>query len=1486
MGNSQFSLLRQVIEGQAEPQPGEVPAVPPAAAPDVSKPHPVPGAPVVPRSSISSTADTLPPAAAPKGGAVGPSSRTAAHSGHMKLLFDNAPVAMAMFDTDMRYLLANRRWLEDFKLTKIDITGRSQYDLFPSLHPGWRHVYNRALGGQVVRSDRDSITQDGKRVVYRWEVRPWRHMDTTIGGVTISCERLYQGGPPASVGGDAGDKSAAQQHEGIWKTKMPLLALTDKGGILRVSEGLAASVPGCSNEEEPVFFWDAFAEPDMHAPLRRATLVALDAVLGGSEPQASIFTYTAQGSQGVPAATPPIQWLVSRLGAGLPGVEGAVALVVGLHGAVPPAKAEPRANDTAPVAGSQEWDQFVAEIARLRQAHKEASDAATLSLQRETRLRAVLELAPCGLMVIDEHACAIYQNAQVPGLLGRAVPDGQPMHDWLAEGARDDLHRHEVVRLWTEEIWRKRSTVPVPLIGADGIHREVEMRPVPLPGGGLLLMLQDVTESRRSEEMLRSTEAKFRTLVHENPIPVVLADRSGGVVDVNPACEQLLGHTRAEMRRMSLERWLDLASLSQRAAVLEELTRRGERYAEFPVNVIHANGYVLPVQLRLAMVPDVSGQPMFTLHFFSPVEQPAVTSEIAPAPAPAPSEVPAVVPVEPAAAAEEEERPQAVPSMKSAALADAAALMKTFAPVAKAPEEPAPIAPAAEIEVQQETLAPTTIEEVVPEPVFSDVTVAGPPAADAPPVVAAAAPETLAPEPAVPDVSPDVPYVSEPPPATLVSSVLPDPWIAPAPVPAHTSNGSHHAAPDPWSVPQPAAVDPVVAADPWRAPQVQAFAPPAPDPWAAPQPPPPVHLPVYVPVEGLPPAAAVHEAEAVATPLPEAVVPPATTPVHEELPPIEEIPAAAPPAQEQEPKLESEPMPVPALAPVNASRSVALLSTDVHGRITAWTGDAEIRFGFSPGEMLGRGLHSLFRPSDSTGLHIEILTLPGWASSVSSAVVWQFFHKQDGRQEATFTLIPLEQGGLSLILQEEHLEAVASSEPMEPTEPISPPASPEQFVPEPASVPVVEPPAQQTEVLEPVISLVEPVREVPSYEVPQPTAALEPLAAVPPEPVPEPEAALDVGDDMAPPPPLLDDLDAPDEWPGVPANLLEDNLPPIVQAPTEPSLPSIFDRVDQTFAAAGPAMLEPQMPATSVETPAPLSLAPPQRMFADIPPVPPKPLSLAPPQSLYKDATAAAAVEASLAMASKPPAAPENPPSPPVPLPDPVPAVEPNAAPSVAQQRPSFEELQRERLLLGETHHRVKNHLQIITSMLNLQMSTLHNEEARDALRSSQNRVRSIAALHQHLYLLTTGESADFRAFATGLISHLRECYHVPKDRVSLMLHIPDRLLPEEWLMPLALALNEMVSNAFQHAWPDERSGSMSVTLTCGETPDGQPHGRLTVADDGIGLPPNFEHLDHPGMGMKILRVFAGQLGGEVKTRVGSMQGRGVTFELVFPSAR
>ena len=220
--------------------------------------------------------------------------------------------------------------------------------------------------------------------------------------------------------------------------------------------------------------------------------------------------------------------------------------------------------------------------------------------------------------------------------------------------------------------------------------------------------------------------------------------------------------------------------------------------------------------------------------------------------------------------------------------------------------------------------------------------------------------------------------------------------------------------------------------------------------------------------------------------------------------------------------------------------------------------------------------------------------------------------------------------------------------------------------------------------------------------------------------------------------------------------------------------------------------------------------------------------------------------------------------------------VESKAAAESEVIKPSPLDLKRERLLIGETHHRVKNHLQIITSMLNLQISTLNNDEARDALRSSQNRVRSIAALHHHLYQLALGEAADFAHFASGLIQHLRECYGVSDDQVKMDLQLADAQVPEEWLMPLALSLNEMVSNAFKHAFPENKSGTIRVELTWGDK-----RGVLAVKDDGVGLPEGFDDRNETGLGMKIIRVFAGQLGGDVLVK--SSPGEGALFQLDFP---
>jgi PAS domain S-box-containing protein len=551
------------------------------------------------------------------------------------------------------------------------------------------------------------------------------------------------------------------------------------------------------------------------------------------------------------------------------------------------------------------------------------------------------------------------------------------MEDWISAGCRDDLQRAEVVRLWRESIWRKQTSRIITFAGSDGLLKDIELRPAGLPGGGMVLLVQDVTDENRAEEVLRATEAKFRALVHENPLPVVMTDRSGAVFEANAAAESLLGRTRAELRRMTLDQWIAPGGLSERASALREMAHRGDLSANVNVEVRHREGRTIPAALRVAIVPDAQGMPAAAVQFFRPLEAPSKT---------------------------------------------------TFTGLA---EEPAP--------------------------------------------------------------------------------------------------------------------------------------------------------------------------------------------------PV------------------SKPLPPP---------GTVLLATDSQGRVSEWSSAAEECFGVSQEGAIGRGLHTFFRPSDATGFYQELSQLKPEGSP--GGVERDYFHPVNGRTRGRFDILPREEGSLSVVIE---------------------------------SHPVSE------------------------------------------EPQPEPKAA-----------------------------------------------PS---------------------------------------------------------------ASAAGAVAS-------------------------------------AEARPTPSDLARERLLLGETHHRVKNHLQIITSMLNLQLSTMNDQSAREALRSSQNRVRSVAALHQHLYSLAVGEAGTFTEFATGLIRQLRECYEVAEDRVALELDIPGQPVPEEWLMPLALSLNEMVSNAFKHAYPDGRGGRMKVALKWDHE-----HVELLVQDDGIGLPPDFDDHRSSGLGLKILRVFAGQLGGEIV--VSSEPDKGAAFRLRFP---
>lgn len=109
----------------------------------------------------------------------------------MRLFIEHAPASLAMFDRDMRYLAVSRRWIDDYGLGGDRVIGHSHYDIFPEIPDAWRDIHQRALAGQVIRSDEDCfVRQDGARQWLRWEVRPWFDADDCIGGIAIFSEDI------------------------------------------------------------------------------------------------------------------------------------------------------------------------------------------------------------------------------------------------------------------------------------------------------------------------------------------------------------------------------------------------------------------------------------------------------------------------------------------------------------------------------------------------------------------------------------------------------------------------------------------------------------------------------------------------------------------------------------------------------------------------------------------------------------------------------------------------------------------------------------------------------------------------------------------------------------------------------------------------------------------------------------------------------------------------------------------------------------------------------------------------------------------------------------------------------------------------------------------------------------------------------------------------------------------------------------------------
>lgn len=195
--------------------------------------------------------------------------------------------------------------------------------------------------------------------------------------------------------------------------------------------------------------------------------------------------------------------------------------------------------------------------------------------------------------------------------------------------------------------------------------------------------------------------------------------------------------------------------------------------------------------------------------------------------------------------------------------------------------------------------------------------------------------------------------------------------------------------------------------------------------------------------------------------------------------------------------------------------------------------------------------------------------------------------------------------------------------------------------------------------------------------------------------------------------------------------------------------------------------------------------------------------------------------------------------------------------------------LEKQELLTQEIHHRVKNNLQVVASLLNLQASRIRQPEARAEFQSARDRVRALATLHRHLYLQGELQTINMRSFLTELCSQLFQALGpAAADRIRLDVQAQELRIASDQAVPLALIVTETVANAVKYAFPDNRRGNIRVRLTAAGD-----QATLVVEDDGVGLPPGRSETEtgvRDGIGIHLIQGLAKQLGATLTVSEGS----------------
>jgi two-component sensor histidine kinase len=189
------------------------------------------------------------------------------------------------------------------------------------------------------------------------------------------------------------------------------------------------------------------------------------------------------------------------------------------------------------------------------------------------------------------------------------------------------------------------------------------------------------------------------------------------------------------------------------------------------------------------------------------------------------------------------------------------------------------------------------------------------------------------------------------------------------------------------------------------------------------------------------------------------------------------------------------------------------------------------------------------------------------------------------------------------------------------------------------------------------------------------------------------------------------------------------------------------------------------------------------------------------------------------------------------------------------------ESLEEKNVLLKEIHHRVKNNLQVISSLLSLQSAQVKDPMTVQLFRDSQNRVRTMALIHEKLYQSHDLARIDFKSYIESLSSYLVRSFAVEAFGVTFCLDIEQISLGIDQAIPCGLIVNELVTNSLKYAFPDSQQGQVTIQFKIDERQ--QLH--LNVGDTGVGFPKNIDYQNTASLGLQLVNSLVNQLEGSIE---------------------